>query len=234
MIAVQKPLSPMPSRRRFLTTALSVGIGMSFVRPVPVQYETFHPFSPARTVVLPRRLGRRHLPARRAIERKVEELAASDLLRQPASKTDVLLQVADAVTEYHGIGDRLDAWADHIPVQESFLPQSAGHAGMLSHWQSAGPVPAAGSPIDRWLFLSREPIDWGSLDDLPIFALVAHVSPINFHGQMGKMYNAWSDAWKLLRLVAETDPWPRLARRGPLDVIRRLNGLYDRSRGADP
>jgi len=87
--------------------------------------------------------------------------------------------------------------------------------------------------VDSWLFLSPEPIDWGSLDDLPIFALVAHVSPINSHDQRGKMHVAWEDAWKLLRIVAETDSWPRLARRGPLDVIRRLNGLYDRGRGAD-
>ena len=123
---------------------------------------------------------------------------------------------------------------DRIPVQESFSPQSGGHAGVLSSWQPAEPVPGAGSPMDWWLFLSREPIDWDSLDDLPIFALVAHVSPINSHGQTGEMYDAWSDARKLLSTVAETDSWPRLARRGSRDVIRRLNGLYDRSRGADP
>jgi hypothetical protein len=83
--------------------------------------------------------------------------------------------------------------------------------------------------VDWWLFLSPEPIEWGSLDDLPIFALVAHVSPINSHDQNGAMY----DAWKLLKVVAEADSWPRLARRRPLDVIRRLNGLYDRGRGGD-
>ena len=225
------------NRRRLLATATSFALGASLARTGlarrPSRADDGHPFSPARTVVLPRRLGRRHRAARRTIERKVEELAEMDLLRLPEPKVEALLQVADAVTEYYGIGDRLEAWADRIPVQESFLPQSAGHAGMLSHWQPAGPVPAAGSPMDWWLFLSPEPIDWGSLDDLPIFALVAHVSPINFHGQTGEMYDAWSDARKLLSTVAETDPWPRLARRGSRDVIRRLNGLYDRSRGAD-
>jgi hypothetical protein len=87
--------------------------------------------------------------------------------------------------------------------------------------------------MDWWLFLAPEPTDWGSLDDLPIFALVGHVSPINSHGQTGEMYDARSDARKLLSTVAETDPWPRLARRGPRDVVRRLNGLSDRGRGAD-
>ena len=226
------------NRRRLLATATSFTIGASLARTGlarrPIRADDGHPFSPTRTVVLPRRLGRRHRPARRAIERRVEELAGEGLWKLPAPKSDTLLQVADAVTEYYGIGDRLEAWADHIPVQESFLPQSAGHAGMLSHWQPAGPVPAAGSPMDWWLFLAREPIDWGSLDDLPIFALVGHVSPINFHDQMGEMYTAWSDAWKLVKIVAKTDSWLRLARRGPLDVVRRLNGLYDRNRGADP
>ena len=225
------------NRRRLLATATSFAIGASLagtgLARRPSWADDGHPFSPARTVVLPRRLGRLHRSARRTIERRVEELAGDGLLRLPASKTDALLQVADAVTEYYGIGDRLEAWADHIPVQESFSPQSGGHAGMLSYWQPTEPVPGAGSPVDWWLFLSPEPIDWGSLDDLPIFALVGHVSPINSHDQRRAMNVAWEDAWKLLRIVAETDSWPRLARRGPLDVIRRLNGLYDRSRGAD-
>jgi hypothetical protein len=41
--------------------------------------------------------------------------------------------------------------------------------------------------MDWWLFLAREPIEWGSFDDLPIFALVARVSPINIHHQNGKI-----------------------------------------------
>src|SRR6516164_9368327 len=133
------------NRRRLLATATSFGIGASLARTGlarrPSWADDGHPFSPARTVVLPRRLGRRHRPARRTIERRVEELAAMDLFRLPRPKIDALLQVADAVTEYYGIGDRLEAWADRIPVQESFSPQSGGHAGMLSHWQPAGPVP---------------------------------------------------------------------------------------------
>jgi hypothetical protein len=220
------------NRRRLLATATSFALGASLARTGlarrPSRADDGHPFSPARTVVLPRRLGRRHRAARRTIERKVDELAGMDLWRLPEPKVEALLQVADAVTEYYGIGDRLEAWADRIPVQESFAAQSGEHAGVLSYWQPAGPVPGAGSPVDWWLFLSPEPIDWGSLDDLPIFALVAHVSPIKFHDQNGAMY----DAWKLLRLVAEADSWPSLARRGPLDVIRRLNGLHDRNRGA--
>ena len=225
------------NRRRLLATATSFAIGGSLARTGlarrPIWADDGHPFSPARTVVLPRRLGRRHRAARRTIERRVEELAADGLWRLPAPKTDALLQVADAVTEYYGIGDRLEAWADRIPVQESFAAQSAEHAGMLNHWQPAEPVPGAGWPLDWWLFLSPKPIDWDSLDDLPIFALVAHVSPSDSYAQRGKMHVAWEHAWKLMRMVAETDPWPRLARRGPRDVTRRLNGLYDRGRGAD-
>ena len=125
------------NRRRLLATATSFAIGASLARTGlarrPSWADDGHPFSPARTLVLPRRLGRRHRSARRAIERRVEELAGDGLLRLPASKTEALLQVADAVTEYYGIGDRLEAWADRIPVQESFSPQSGGQAGVLSY-----------------------------------------------------------------------------------------------------
>jgi hypothetical protein len=225
------------NRRQLLATATSFALGASLPRTGlarrPNWADDGHPFSPARTVVLPRRLGRRHAPARMAIDRKIEELAAMNLWRLPEPKVETLLQVADAVTQYYGIGDRLEAWADRIPVQESFAPQSYNHAGMLSYWQPAEPVPGAGAPLDWWLFLSPKPIEWGSLDDLPIFALVAHVSPSDSYAQRGKMHVAWGHGWKLLGIVAESDPWPRLARRGPLEVIRRLNGLYDRGRGAD-
>ena len=97
---------------------------------------------------------------------------------------------------------------------------------MLSHWQPWEPVAGAGSPLDWWLFLSPEPIEWGSLDDLPIHALVAHVSPINYHDRMGTMLRAWSAAWHLLKEVGETEGWPRLARREPLDAVRLLNAAY--------
>ncbi len=100
------------NRRRLLATATSFALGASLARTGfarrPSWADDGHPFSPARTVVLPRRLGRRHLPARRAIERKVEELAAMDLWRLPGPKVEALLQVADAVTEYYGIGRRLE------------------------------------------------------------------------------------------------------------------------------
>src|SRR5262245_24796762 len=117
------------NRRRLLATATSFAIGASLCRTGLARWPNWandgYPFSPARTVVLPRRLGRRHRAARRTIERRVDELAGMDLWRLPEPKVEVLLQVADAVTEYYGIGDRLEAWADRIPVQESFAAQSA-------------------------------------------------------------------------------------------------------------
>ena len=220
----------MTHRRRFLSDSL--GLGLAACLPPDRRGDATWragagtPFSPARTVVLPRRLGRRHLPARRAIERKVEELAAMDLFRLPGPKVEALLQVADAVTEYYGIGDRLEAWAERIPVQEAFSPQSGAHVGVLSYWQPWEPVSGAGSPVDWWLFLSPEPIEWDSLDDLPIHAVVAHVSPINYHDRMGTMLRAWSAAWRLVKEVGETEVWPRLARMEALDAVRLLNEAY--------
>jgi hypothetical protein len=160
------------------------------------------------------------------IERKVEELAGMDLRRLPGPKVDALLQVAVAVTDHYGIGDHLEAWADRIPVQEAFCAQSEGHAGILSRWQPSDPVPGAGSPTDWWLFLSPEPIEWDSLDDLPVHAVIAHVSNIDFNEQRRTMSRASRAAWRILREVGETGVWPRLARREPLDAVRLLNAAY--------
>ena len=71
------------NRRRLLATATSFALGASLARTGlarrPIRADDGHPFSPARTVVLPRRLGRRHRAARRTIERRVEELAGEGL-----------------------------------------------------------------------------------------------------------------------------------------------------------
>ena len=222
--------SPTGSRRRFLATGLGLGLGWPLIGPaghrVPGPMESFHPFSPDRTVILPRRLGRGHLPARRAIERKVEELAGMDLRRVPGPKIEALLQVADAVTCHYGVGHRLEEWAVRIPIQEAFCPMSFGNFGYLSNWQPREPVPGAGDPLDWWLFLSPGPIEWGGLDGLPVHALVAHVSPINYHEQIDAMCWAWSNAGRLGSKVAEGHQWDRLARMRPLDAVRLLNEVY--------
>ncbi len=220
----------MTHRRRFLSDSLGLGLAAC----LPTRLDGFSavpakpafPLSPSRTVVLPRRLGRGLSQARRVIDRKVEELAEMDLYRLPEAKVQALLQVAGAVTDHYGIGDRLDAWAGRIPVQEAFSSQSCGGLGVLSHWQPRDPVAGVGSPVDWWLFLSPEPIEWGSLDEVPIHALVAHVSPGDYVGQLTAMLGFWSDAWHLARGCGESDFWPGLARLKPVEAARIMNGRY--------
>ena len=221
------------SRRRFLAMTLGLGLGAPLIRSIPVRQagrsrapEVHLPFSPVRTVVLPRRLGRPHVPARRVIERRVEELAAMDLFRLPEPKIDALLQVAAAVTSHYGLADRLPIWAERVPVQEAFTPGSYQYAGYLNHWQPWEPVPGARDPVDWWLFLSPRPIDWGSLDDLPVHALIAHVAPEDYRQQMRAMLQAWEQASGLIGLVADSDlPWPAVSRMRPAAAVRHLNAI---------
>ncbi len=109
---------PMTGRRRFLAMTLGLGLEAPLVGSIPPGQTgrsyargVHHPFSPARTVVLPRTPGRPHIPARRVIERRVEELAAMDLRRLAGLKIDALLRVAVTVTCYYGLADQLEAWA---------------------------------------------------------------------------------------------------------------------------
>jgi hypothetical protein len=220
----------MTHRRRFLSHSLGLGLAAC----LPTRFDGFSavpaepgfPFSPSRTVVLPRRLGRGLSQARRVIDRKVEELAGMDLWRLPGPKVQALLQVAGAVTDHYGIGDRLDAWAGRIPVQEAFTSQSCGHLGVLSHWQPREPVAGVGSPVDWWLFVWHEPIGWGNFDEVPIHALIAHVAPDDYVGQLTAMLGFWSDAAHLARSGGESDFWPGLARLKPVEVARIMNRRY--------
>jgi hypothetical protein len=215
-------------RREFLRESLSLGLAatLPFDLAGRSRVEPGFPFAPSRIVYLPRRLGRRHRQAREVIEKKVEELAGLDLHRLPESKVDALLQVAGAVTDYYGIGDRLDEWAERIPVQEAFTSQSFGTMGVLSHWQPREPVAQVGSPVDWWLFLSPEPIGWASLSGVPIHALITHVVPEDYLDHLTSMRGYWSDAWNLLRSCGSTDFWPRLARLNATEAARIMNSRY--------
>ena len=231
------PRPPWTGRRRFLAMTLGLGLGAPLIRSIPVRQagrsrapEVHLPFSPVRTVVLPRRLGRPHVPARRVIERRVEELAAMDLFRLPEPKIDALLQVAAAVTSHYGLADRLPIWAERVPVQEAFTPGSYQHAGLLTHWQPREPVPGARDRMDWWLFLSPRPIDWGSLDDLPVHALIAHVAPEDY-SRRREMWQTWKQASDLIGLVADSDlPWPAVSRMRPAAAVRHLNAIASRNR----
>jgi hypothetical protein len=217
-------------RRQFLSNSLGLGLAAS----LPFHLDDFStagaesgfPFSPSRTVLLPRRLGRRHLPARRVIEAKVEELAGMELYRLPEAKVEALLQVARAVTDYYGIGERLELWAERIPIQEAFSSQSCGTLGVLSHWQPRESVAGVGAPVDWWLFLYPEPIEWGSLDEVPIHALIAHVAPDDYVLRLSTMLGFWSDAFDLIGSCGKTDFWPRLARLDPVEAARILNDRF--------
>jgi hypothetical protein len=220
------------NRREFLRESLSLGLAASlpFDLAGRSRDESGFPFSPSRIVYLPHRLGRRHWQARRVIERKVDELAGMDLHRLPAPKVEALLEVAVVVADYYGIGDRLDAWAERIPVQESFTSQTCGNMGLLTHWQPRDPVARVRSPVDWWLFLSPKPIEWGSLDDVPIHALIAHVSRTDYWSRLTAMLGYWSDASYLARICDESDFWPRLARLNPVEVVKIINGRYVRAK----
>jgi hypothetical protein len=217
-------------RRQFLSNSL--GLGLAACLPFHLDgystagTESGFPFSPSRTVVLPRRLGRGLSQARRVIDRKVEELARMDLYRLPEAKVQALLQVAGAVTDHYGIGDRLESWLERIPVQEAFSSYSSGNLGLLSHWQPREPVAGVGSPVDWWVFVSHEPIEWGCLDKAPIHAQIAHVSPDDYVSQLTAMLGFWSDACHLARSCGESDFWPGLARLKPVEVARIMNRRY--------
>jgi hypothetical protein len=160
------------------------------------------------------------------MERTVEELAAESRLRLPGPKIDALLQVADAVTCHYGLADQLETWVERIPVKEAFIPYASQHWSLLNHWQPKWPVPGARSPADWWLFLSRRPIDWGSLDELPVHVIVAHIAPTYYWGHPWTMLETWGRSATLLSGVANSDrPWPAIARMRPVVAVRRLNEI---------
>ena len=125
----------------------------------------------------------------------------------------------------HGVGHRLGEWAARLASQQSIMPEGFAGLGVLGYWQAPGPVPGAASPLDWWLFLSPEPIEWGGMDGVSVHVLVGHVSPVTSFRWMDMMHRAWSDTWHL-SASQDSGDWAGLAGLEPREAVTHLNRAF--------
>jgi hypothetical protein len=133
----------------------------------------FHPFAPERIAVLPSGKRRRHpIPngrgARGRIEGRIAEYRAgfahgpADL---PPEKLDSCFWVMDLFTSHYQTPEVFEDWVVGLAGRE-LLASSAvgGHWGLVHQYQDRHGAPVDCPPVDWWLFLFPDGIDWASLD----------------------------------------------------------------------
>jgi hypothetical protein len=191
-----------------------------------------HPFHPERTVVLPS--GTHSLYGDRCgtdLRRKIDEqidveyngIEGVDPKKWfPDSKRESIYWIMDAMTGHYGV-PYLEHWVVGLAVREILGQTAFCGMGLAHQYQRGGDVPIDNPPVDWWLFLYPNGYDWGSLDEQPIFAVMAHVVQNNPSNRF------WTDlypVWGLTQQICRTVPdWRQVAEMGRVGACLHLNGI---------
>lgn len=188
----------------------------------------FHPFAPERVEVWPSggrlNFDRCDFTLRREIDRKIEELYADSSSQGypiPGEKRESLYQMIDRWTGYYDRPDLFERWVRGLAGRESLASTSfGGHCGLAHQYDRVGGVRVDRPPVDWWLFLFPQGIDWGCLSGKPTYALLGHVGRVPWVQAIGFMNRVWCLAE---RLIGSVEDWPKVSRMGRVDAARHLN-----------
>lgn len=154
----------------------------------------FHPFAPERIAVLPSGERLRHPTHRsRGVRGRIEERIAECRARfghaaaeLPPEKLESFFWVMDLFTGHYRIPEVFEDWVVGLAERES-LGSSAmgGHWGLVHQYEGGHGAPVDCPPVDWWLFLFPDGIDWASLAEEPVHALIGHVGRRTYGGGVG-------------------------------------------------
>jgi hypothetical protein len=195
-----------------------------------------HPVSPERVVVMTKRdcdgfntLNRdesaRLLPWVKSIAMNTRYVERGGTLHRcwrwgvSDEKLDAILRMMDIMTTHYKVPHMFEKWAIGAAQREALASTGFGAGGALLHqFQPKQPLCVANPPIDWWLFLFPDGLDWDSFDDRPVYMMVAHAvaydsevhgflipAYVVAHGATCELLNGRNDElW--LKLLAMQDP----------------------------
>lgn len=192
----------------------------------------FHPFAPERIAVLPSGERLRHPThrgrgARRRIEDRIAKFqagfahGAADL---PPEKLESCFWTMDLITGHYRVPDFFDDWVVGLAQRESFGSSFlGGRWGLVHQYQGGHRAPVDCPPVDWWLFLYPDGVDWAALDEEPVHALIGHVGRRPYREDSGGlMLRVWSLASAITKVVGDARP---VSRMGRVAAARHLNQI---------
>jgi len=175
-------------RRSFILRSMAAGLGLYSVPSVSAAWKppqepgdslnglqrSCYPFAPERVVVMTNssidRL-RRNWPVDAAVHTSLREQ-----FQLPAAKHDVIFRLMQVMTDYYRVPHLFRNWATRLTKREALASTSIGRGFAYFHqFQDDGWLKTANPPVDWWLALFPEGIEWDSLDGDPVFGLIGHV-----------------------------------------------------------
>ena len=175
-----------------------------------------HPVSPERVVVMADEGGDGR---QNSGEPEGENLSAA--------KLDMISRLMRVVTGHYGVPDLFPRWASGLAWRESLGSTGSGNGfGLLHQFQDDGAVQLRNAPMDWWLFLFPDGVDWDALDGKPVHGMIGHVFPPG-HDQLNglklRVYEFTSRVRVEVARGAGHDGWQRISRLDRVAASEEVN-----------
>ena len=183
-----------------------------------------HPISPERVVVMSEEGCDSWLSREVEFENRLGAYLAGrfDL---PAGQTDLIVHLMDVMTAHYHSPQLAVEWAAKMTMREALVSTNSGHGfGCLCQFQNDGLVQVVNSPVDWWLVLFPEGVDWGSCE--PVFGMIGHVF-VPYHSHLAALkvrtYSLPDWVGKAIANDSKPDAWEKLAKLDRVSAARTIN-----------
>jgi mannitol/fructose-specific phosphotransferase system IIA component len=139
----------------------------------------------------------------------------------PEAKLDLIFRLMHVLTAHYRAPHLFPKWVTMLAKREALGSTGLGHGfGLLHQFQDDGVVQLANASVDWWLVLFPGGIEWGALDDKPVFGMIGHVFSAHHLQLPGLKLRTWALASHLGKELG----WERVAqldRRTAANVVNR-------------
>ena len=140
----------------------------------------------------------------------------------PAEKARWIDRLVKVLADHYGIP--WAEWANGMAKREALASTSLGQGfGLLHQFQDNQQIRLETPPVDWWLFLFPNGIEWDAIDDQPVFGLIGHVFPPDHIDMPALKLRVYELTTRIGREVMRSDGWRAIARLDGEAAARKVN-----------
>jgi mannitol/fructose-specific phosphotransferase system IIA component (Ntr-type) len=141
----------------------------------------------------------------------------------PRKKQDLIFRLMRVLTNYYRVPHLFPKWAMDCAKRESLGSTGIGKGFAILHqFQNNGRVQLNNYPVDWWLVISPEGIEWNALDEKPVFGMIGHIFPPNHRYLPLLKLRTWALTESVAHRI-EAHVWKRIARMDRITAAKEVN-----------
>ena len=149
-----------------------------------------------------------------------------------AEKFAWIVRISQVLTEHYHIP--LEGWVKGLARREALGSTAMGQGfGLVHQFQDDQQIRLENAPVDWWLFLFPNGIEWDACDDEPVYGMIGHVFSADHMNHAGLKLRPYVLTTAIAWSVIMDDGWKSIARMDGTTAARKVNSAVAR-RIAEP